>query len=79
MLDGLNIRKPVSRPAIELDDETLSKYFVELVQFLPTDQTIDLWKDIEAYERDGTVADSIETLLKRARIVAEADRIIAKY
>ncbi|MEL7344073.1 MAG: hypothetical protein AAFN59_04325 [Pseudomonadota bacterium] len=79
MLDGLNITKPVSRPAIDIDDATLSKYFVELVQFLPTDQTIDLWKDIEAYEREGTVANSIETLLNRARIVAEADRIIAKY
>ena len=79
MLDGLNYSKPVAPVALDIDDASLSKYFVELVQFLPTDQTIDLWKDIEAYERDGKVSSAIETLIKRARIVAEADRIIAKY
>lgn len=79
MLDGLNISRPSAPVALEIDDPSLSKYFVELVQFLPTDQTIGLWKDIVDFERDGKVSDQIETLLNRARIVAEADRIIAKY
>lgn len=76
MLDSLTLANPV---AIESGDSTLSKYFVELVQFMPTDQTIELWQDIETFEREGKVSNQIETLLNRARIVAEADRIISKY
>ena len=79
MLDGLNLSPNSADVELGFDDPTLSKYFVELIQFLPTDQTINLWKDIVDFEKFGKVSDQIETLLNRARIVAEADRIIAKY
>ena len=80
MLDVSQITQNRHRAGpVEILSDDLYPYFAELLEDAPQIVLDYVAEDLDVYERTGRASATIERMLRRARCLAESDRIAMKY